>query len=178
MNQVALVGRITRDVEVSMSGNGREVCRFTVAVNRTFKNPNGEYDADFISCVAFGQTANFMGRYIEKGRLVSVTGRIQTGSYERDGQRIYTTDVVVDNIQGLDQRRQGNDFNQGGDFNNQGFGANQGYQAQPMNQGFNSQPATQNPYNNNNGMNQGPGEFMDQGFDASKFSSVDEELPF
>ncbi len=172
MNQVALVGRITRDVEVTMSGNGREVCRFTVAVNRTFKNPNGEYDADFISCVAFGQTANFMGRYIEKGRLVSVTGRIQTGSYERDGQRIYTTDVVADSVQGLDQRRQGNDFN------NQGFGNNQGYQ---NNQGFGNQSMNQNSYNQNNGNNQGPGEFMDnsnQGFDASQFSSVDEELPF
>lgn len=173
MNQVALVGRITRDVEVSMSGNGREVCRFTVAVNRTFKNSNGEYDADFISCVAFGQTANFMGRYIEKGRLVSVTGRIQTGSYERDGQRVYTTDVIVDNVQGLDQRRQGNDFN------NQSFGNNQGGYQQ-SNQGFGKQTSNQNSYNNNASSN-GPGEFMNnsnQGFDASQFSSVDEELPF
>lgn len=174
MNQVALVGRITRDVEVTMSGNGREVCRFTVAVNRTFKNANGEYDADFISCVAFGQTANFMGRYIEKGRLVSVTGRIQTGSYEREGQRIYTTDVIVDNVQGLDQRRQGNDFN------NQGFNNNQAYQGQQNNQGFGTQQMNQNSYSNN-GNQQGPAEFMNnsnQGFDASQFSSVDEELPF
>lgn len=167
MNQVALVGRITRDIEVTTSAQGREVCRFTVAVNRNYKNANGEYDADFISCVAFGQTANFMGRFIEKGRLVSVTGRIQTGSYERDGQRVYTTDVVADNVQGLDSRRQQNQNNMF-DANNQGFGNN----------GFN-QSNNQNSYNNG-ASNQGPAAFMDQnqGFDANQFSSVDEELPF
>lgn len=170
MNQVSLVGRITRDVEVTTSAAGREVCRFTVAVNRTFKNANGEYDADFISCVAFGATANFMGRYIEKGRLVSVTGRIQTGSYERDGQRVYTTDVIADSVQGLDRRSD----NGAGGFNN----------SQPTfnnsNNGFNNQANNSFGNNNNNG---GPAQFMNNqtsnsGFDANQFSSVDDELPF
>ncbi len=164
MNQVSLVGRLTRDLEVTTSQTGREVCRFTVAVNRQFKNQNGEYDADFISCVAFGQTANFMGRYLEKGRLVSVTGRIQTGSYERDGQRIYTTDVIADSVQGLDSRRNqdNNDM-----FNNNG----------------NSYNSNNNNYNQsyNNGNNQGPSQFMQQpsqGFDATAFNGADDDLPF
>ncbi len=168
MNQVSLVGRITRDIEVTTSQQGREVCRFTVAVNRNFKNSNGEYDADFISCVAFGQTANFMGRYLEKGRLVSVTGRIQTGSYERDGQRVYTTDVIADNVQGLDSRRNQNNMF---DANNQSFGGGS----------YNNAPQQNNNFNQN-GMNQGPAQFMNnnqnQGFNANDFSSVDDELPF
>lgn len=106
VNNVVLIGRITRDIEVNMSTTGTQVCRFTLAVNRNRKNANGEYDADFISCVAFGQTAQFMSQYIRKGYQVSVTGRIQTGSYEnQQGQRVYTTDVIVESLNNLEPRR-------------------------------------------------------------------------
>ncbi len=178
MNQVSLVGRITRDLEVTTSQAGREVCRFTVAVNRQFKNSNGEYDADFISCVAFGQTANFMGRYLEKGRLISVTGRIQTGSYERDGQRIYTTDVIADSVQGLDSRRTENNNNNNAFGNSNGFN-NQSQGFNNQNQGSNN---SNNGFNNNQNANQGPGQFMQQqqnsGFNADAFNGSDDDLPF
>ena len=116
MNQANLCGRLTRQPEVTLTTNGKEMCRFTIAVNRTFKNAKGEYEADFINCVAYGTTAKYIGSYIDKGRLVSVTGRIQTGSYERDGQKVYTTDIIADSVQSLEKREtnnQNNNFNQG-----------------------------------------------------------------
>lgn len=101
MNRVELVGRLTRDPEMRMSQSGTGVVRFSVAVNRTRK-VEGQPDADFINCVAFGKTAEFMERYIKKGYLVSVEGRIQTGSYEnQQGQRVYTTDIICDSVQNL-----------------------------------------------------------------------------
>lgn len=117
VNNVVLIGRITRDIEMNMSNSGTEVCRFTLAVNRNRKNANGEYEADFINCVAFGQTARFMSQFIRKGYQVSVTGRIQTGRYEnQQGQTVYTTDVIVDSLNNLEPRRDNsygnNDFNQ------------------------------------------------------------------
>ena len=104
MNRVELVGRLTRDPEMRMSQSGTRVVRFSVAVNRTRK-VEGQPDADFINCVAFGKTAEFMDKYIKKGYLVSVEGRIQTGSYEnQQGQRVYTTDIVCDSVQNLTPR--------------------------------------------------------------------------
>lgn len=104
MNRVELVGRLTRDPEMRMSQSGMGVVRFSVAVNRTRK-VEGQPDADFINCVAFGKTAEFMEKYVKKGYLVSVEGRIQTGSYEnQQGQRVYTTDIVCDSVQNLTPR--------------------------------------------------------------------------
>lgn len=103
VNQVVLVGRITRDLELKATSNGREVVSFSLAVNRNFKNANGEYDADFINCVAFGQQANFMNTYLGKGRLISVVGRLSTRNYENNmGQRVYVTEVVVEQVNPLD----------------------------------------------------------------------------
>lgn len=97
MNKVELVGRLTRDPEVRATDKQTSVARFSVAVNRRFKNAEGNYDADFISCIAFGKTAEFIEKYFKKGMAIGVVGRIQTGSYEnKDGVRVYTTDVVVD----------------------------------------------------------------------------------
>ena len=99
MNKVILVGRFTRDPEIRYS-TGESVtatARFSLAVNRRFKNAEGSYDADFINCVAFGRTGEFMERFGRKGTKFLVEGRIQTGSYtNRDGQKVYTTDVVVE----------------------------------------------------------------------------------
>ena len=98
MNKVILMGRLTRDPEVRYSQGERPVAvaRYTLAVNRTFKRA-GEADADFINCVTFGRSAEFAERYFRQGIRIVVSGRIQTGSYtNRDGVKVYTTDVIVE----------------------------------------------------------------------------------
>lgn len=98
MNKVILMGRLTRDPEVryGQGENPTAAARYTLAVDRRYKQ-EGESNADFISCVAFGRAAEFTEKYLKKGTKILITGRIQTGSYvNRDGQRVYTTDVVVE----------------------------------------------------------------------------------
>ncbi len=98
MNKVILMGRLTRDPEVRVSQNDGQmaIARYTLAVDRRF-NRNGDQTADFISCVAFGRSAEFAEKYLKQGTKIVVTGRIQTGSYtNKDGNRVYTTDVVVE----------------------------------------------------------------------------------
>lgn len=96
MNKVILMGRLTKDPDVRYAGgDSSAVARFTLAVDRRFKKEGGD-TADFISCVAFGKSGEFAEKYFKKGTKIVVEGRIQTGSYEKDGQRIYTTDVVVE----------------------------------------------------------------------------------
>lgn len=98
MNKVILMGRLTRDPEVRYSQGERPVAvaRYTLAVNRTFKRA-GEPDVDFINCVTFGRSAEFAERYFRQGIRIVVSGRIQTGSYtNRDGVKVYTTDVIVE----------------------------------------------------------------------------------
>ena len=106
MNRVELVGRITRDPELRYTSSNIASVRFTLAVNRNFTNQNGEREADFINCVAWRNQAENIKKYVSKGSLVSVEGRIHTGSYEKDGQRVYTTDVVADNVQFLESKGQ------------------------------------------------------------------------
>lgn len=97
MNKVILTGRLTRDPEIRYTQNDTAVARYTLAVDRMFKR-EGEQSADFIRCVAFGRPAEFAEQYLCKGIKISVIGRIQTGSYtNRDGQTVYTTDIVVEN---------------------------------------------------------------------------------
>ena len=96
MNKVILMGRITKDVDSRGDGNNM-VARYSLAVDRRFKNKDGEYDTDFINVVAFGKSAEFASKYFAKGTKVVITGRIQTGSYtNKDGQKVYTTDVVAE----------------------------------------------------------------------------------
>lgn len=99
MNKVILMGRLTRDPDVRYSSNGNEancIARYTLAVDRRFKR-EGDQNADFISCVAFGKAGEFAEKYLHQGTKMVVTGRIQTGSYtNKDGQKVYTTDVVVE----------------------------------------------------------------------------------
>ena len=97
MNKVILMGRLTRDPEVRASASGSTAtARYSLAVDRRF-NRDGDPTADFINCVAFGKTAEFAEKYFKKGTKVLVTGRIQTGSYtNKDGQKVYTTDVIVE----------------------------------------------------------------------------------
>lgn len=107
MNKVQLVGRMTRDPEIrySQGENATATARFSVAVNRRFKNAEGNYDADFINCVAFGKSAEFVEKYFKKGMAIGLTGRIQTGSYtNKDGQKVYTTDVVVEETEFVESK--------------------------------------------------------------------------
>ena len=116
MNKVILMGRITRDAEVrySQGDASTAIARFSLAVDRRFKRDGDEQTADFINCVAFGKTAEFMERFGRKGTKFVVEGRIQTGSYtNRDGQRVYTTDVVVENIE-FAESKSTSDNNNGG----------------------------------------------------------------
>ena len=102
MNKVILMGRLTRDAEVRYSQGDSQsaVARFTLAVDRRFKRENDPQTADFINCVAFGKTAEFLERFGRKGTKFAIEGRIQTGSYtNKDGQKVYTTDVVVENVE-------------------------------------------------------------------------------
>lgn len=96
MNKVVLIGRLTRDPELRQTQSGISVVKFTLAVDRRFKSQSGEREADFVSCVAWRQTAEFIAKYFNKGNKLGIVGSIQTGSYERDGQTVYTTDVVAD----------------------------------------------------------------------------------
>lgn len=102
MNKSIIMGRLTAQPELRQTQNGTASCRFTVAVNRRFKNANGEYDADFIPCVAWRQTAEFVSRYFSKGSMICVEGSLRTGSYQdRNHSDIthYTTDLFVDNVE-------------------------------------------------------------------------------
>lgn len=99
MNKVILMGRLTRDPQITYSQgeNPTTVARYTLAVDRRFKRQNDSQDADFISCVVFGKGAEFAENYLHQGTKIAITGRIQTGSYtNKEGQRVYTTDVVVE----------------------------------------------------------------------------------
>lgn len=102
MNKVILIGRLTRDpiVRYSQGENSTAVARFTLAVDRRFKRANDNQDADFISCVSFGKQAEFVEKYFRQGMKMVAVGRIQTGSYtNNEGQKVYTTDVVVEEIE-------------------------------------------------------------------------------
>lgn len=113
MNKVILMGRLTRDPEVrySQSENSNAVARFTLAVDRRFKK-NGEQAADFINCIAFGKTGEFIEKWTHQGTKLVVEGRIQTGSYtNKDGNKVYTTDVVVENCEFAESKKASEDNN-------------------------------------------------------------------
>lgn len=111
MNSTQLIGRVCRDIEVrySQSGNNSTaIARFSVAVDRRFKKEGGD-TADFISCVAFGKTAEFLEKYFKKGMRIALNGRIQTGSYtNKDGVKVYTTDVIAENVEFCESKNESN----------------------------------------------------------------------
>ncbi|AGZ24980.1 single-stranded DNA-binding protein [Staphylococcus pasteuri] len=105
LNRVVLVGRLTKDPEFRTTQNGVSVATFTLAVNRNFKNKNGEQQADFINVVVFRQQAENVNNYLSKGNLAGVDGRIQSRSYEnKEGQRVYVTEVLADSVQFLEPK--------------------------------------------------------------------------
>ena len=113
MNKCTLIGRLTRDPEVryTQGDNAMAIARYSLAVDRRFKR-DGEPDADFINCVAFGKSGEFAEKYLKKGTKVAVVGRIQTGSYtNKDGQKVYTTDVVVEEQEFAESKNSGSSDN-------------------------------------------------------------------
>lgn len=107
MNRVCLVGRITTKPELKYTGSNIPFVRFSVAVNRTFSNAQGERETDFINVIVWRRQAENVANYLDKGSLVSVEGRLQTGNYtDKDGNKRYTTDVAADSVQFLDTKKQ------------------------------------------------------------------------
>ena len=107
INNVTLIGRLTKDVELKYTPANQAVAQFTLAVNRTFKNANGERESDFINCVIWRKSAENFANFVKKGALIGITGRIQTRNYENaQGQRVYVTEVIADNFQMLESRSQ------------------------------------------------------------------------
>jgi len=111
INKVVLVGRITKEIELRKTPNNISTCRFTVACDRRFTSSNntGAPTADFISCVAWRQSAEYLAKYATKGAIVGVEGSIQTGSYDGKNGKVYTTDVVCDNVRLIGGNRSGAD---------------------------------------------------------------------
>lgn len=105
MNKVVLTGRICKDPEVKYSQSNIAMVGFVLAVNRNFKDQNGNYSADFIGCKAFGVSADYIGKYVHKGNMLCIEGRIQTGQYQNQlGTTVYTTDVIIERVENLTPR--------------------------------------------------------------------------
>jgi len=116
MNNFTGLGRIIKDIDCKTLQNGKCVSNFTIACTRGFKNAEGKYDADFIPCTAFGKTAEIVGNYFAKGQRILVMGRIDTSSYEKNGQKQFFTKVVVDKVEFVEKK----DSNKGGGFGDMG----------------------------------------------------------
>ena len=131
INNVTLVGRMTRDAELRYTPQNQAVATFSLAVNRPFKSQNGEREADFINCVIWRQQAENLANWAKKGALIGITGRIQTRSYEnQQGQRVYVTEVVAEQFQLLESQKERGNQSQG---NSQpDFGRNEPMNANPI----------------------------------------------
>jgi len=157
INVTVLTGRLTRDPELKYTNSGVAVATFNLAVNRPFKNQDGDREADFINCVIWRKAAENFANFTRKGSLVGVTGRIQTRNYEnQQGQRVYVTEVIVENFSLLEPRNDGNQRQQ----NNGGYRNNSNRQnGQQQNQRSNNQ---QDPFRN----------------DGDQIDISDDDLPF
>ena len=114
MNKALLIGRLTKNIELRYTQSGMAIGRFNLAINRKMTREkkqeaerNNQPTADFIGCIAFGKTAETLANYVGKGNQLGIEGHIQTGSYEKDGQRIYTTDVILDGFTFIDSKNKG-----------------------------------------------------------------------
>lgn len=146
INRVTLIGRLTRDIDSGATASGVSFARFSLAVQRSFANQQGVREADFINCVAWRGTADIITKYVKKGDLFAVGGRIQTGSYQdQNGNTRYTFDVLVEDFQFIGGNNNNKTSNDGNFNQNQGFNNNQQNQNQGFNNNFNS--------NNNSGFN-------------------------
>ena len=168
MNKAILMGRLTNDVDLRQTPQGASVARFSIAVNRRYKDQNGNYPADFINCVAWRQTGEFVARYFRKGSMIAVVGSIQTRTWEgQDGKRNYATEVVVDEAHFTGSRAESGAQDNGG-YGQGGY--NQGYSA----------PQQNNNYNSPRSAPSSVPDFND-GFDDKDFAAIDgseDDLPF
>lgn len=113
INNVSLTGRLTKNLELRQTSTGKVMTYFTLAVNRNFKNEQGEQEADFISCVAFGKQAENMARFLSQGSLIGVEGRISTRNFQgNDGKTVYVTEVIAGNVSFLETKKQQTNTNQ------------------------------------------------------------------
>ncbi|MDQ0233170.1 single-stranded DNA-binding protein [Metabacillus malikii] len=174
LNRVVLVGRLTKDPDLRYTPSGVAVATFTLAVNRTFTNQQGEREADFINCVIWRKQAENVANFLKKGSLAGVDGRLQSRSYEdQTGKRVYVTEVVAESVQFLEPRSAsgGNGGNNNNFNNNNNFGG--GY---PGNSG------NQNPFGSdqNQQRNQGRTSFDEDPFanDGKPIDISDDDLPF
>lgn len=174
MNKVILMGRLTRDPDIrgGQSDGSTTVARFTLAVDRRFKREGNDQTADFISCVAFGRTADFMERYTHQGTKLVIEGRIQTGSYTgRDGNKVYTTDVVAENVEFAESKAASQNAGGGYDRNTAPAPSYQSQQAQPQAPQMDQyQPQAQQPA--------APPETANEGFMTIPDELDDDGLPF
>ncbi len=151
INSVTLVGRLTKNPEIRTTPSGVEVGNFTLAVNRTFTNQNGERDADFINCIVFRKQAVNVNQYLSKGKLAGVVGRLQTRSYDnKEGQKVFVTEVVCDNVQFLEPKDSQNGSNSYQNGTSYQKGNNYAQNNQNVQQGQNRAKYDQqnNPFNN------------------------------
>ena len=189
MNRVVLVGRLTRDPELRTSGNGNSFVNFTIAVNRTFASSNGEREADFINCIAFNKQAENLNRYIRKGGLIGIDGRLQTRSYTaQDNTKRTVMEVICDTINFLEPKNSGAPRSTGNEYDyadyspydmpstpsapryNNNYGQN-GYQNVYQNNGYQNQPNNYHRPQNN-----GPKDLADE--IQNQFGITDDDLPF
>ena len=116
MNRTILIGRITKDIELKTTTSGKSVASFTLAVNRDYKNADGTYDADFINCVAYGQQAETISKYVNKGDKFGVIGKLNTRTYEKNGSKVFITEVIVDGFEFLESKKENSANNQPDDY--------------------------------------------------------------
>jgi single-strand DNA-binding protein len=148
LNRVVLVGRLTKDPEYRVTPSGVSVATFTLAVNRTFSNANGERQADFINCVVFRKQAENVNNFLSKGSLAGVDGRLQSRSYDnQEGRKVYVTEVVCDSVQFLEPKNANqNRQNTNDDYS----GYDSGFGGQTQGQNYQSNNTNQNQSNQNN----------------------------
>ena len=187
MNKVILMGRLTRDPDVRYSaGTGDQqqaYARYTLAVDRRVRRDNNDPNAqtaDFISCVAFGRSAQFAEQYLRKGTKIAVTGRIQTGKYtNREGQTVYTTDVVVEDQEFAESKASADRYNAGSQNGSYAGAQNYSYAGQ-MDSSFSDSQASSNPASAPAPAQAAPAPAMDAG-DGGFINipeGIDQELPF
>ena len=120
MNKVIMIGRLTKDPELRYTNSGKAVANYTLAVDRDYKK-EGQPDADFIRCVAYDKGGEFAGKYLKKGTKIAIVGHIQTGSYEKNGQKVFTTDVIVEHHEFCESKKQGGNMDDLAQFSNVTF---------------------------------------------------------
>ena len=120
LNNVNLCGRLTHDIDLRYTQSGKAVGSFLLAVNRNFKNSNGDYEADFINCTIWGKSAENLANFVSKGSLINVSGRLNTRNYDnKQGKKVYVTEVIVEQFDLLDSKNKGKKVNQTGSKNHQ-----------------------------------------------------------